>query len=286
MQSPKLLLPAWSIGLSISESPDLAQEGLGKLHLRDALTEISRHLLAAGAKLVYGGHLGPAGFTLALFELAASHYRDIVAHPEDAVTNYVPWPVHMTMTADQIRDWQASIRAFGTLVCVARDGTPMTDEQRHRVMPAMPGKDDFSEGLSAMRRLLTERCHARVLLGGKVEDFKGDMPGVAEEALLALDHGVPVYLAGGFGGCARDIAEEMGLADRRPRERSVLWPERSRFASYSAKRLNNGLTLEENKRLADTVHIDEILTLMLSGLQRRAHARKRRPPGANKRPKS
>ena len=33
-----------------------------------------------------------------------------------------------------------------------------------------------------------------------------ELPGVAEEALLALRESRPLYVLGGFGGCARDIA--------------------------------------------------------------------------------
>ena len=46
-----------AIAVAISDSPDMAGLGLAPEHLRDAMAEIARHLLALGARLVYGGDL-------------------------------------------------------------------------------------------------------------------------------------------------------------------------------------------------------------------------------------
>lgn len=43
------------IAISISDSPDMPLLGLSEQHLSDAMTEISRHLLALGSRIVYGG---------------------------------------------------------------------------------------------------------------------------------------------------------------------------------------------------------------------------------------
>ena len=65
-----------TIAISISESPDMSVLGLGDEHLRDAMAEIARHLLALGARLIYGGDLRQHGFSDLLFELVARHRRD------------------------------------------------------------------------------------------------------------------------------------------------------------------------------------------------------------------
>ena len=52
-----------------------------------------------------------------------------------------------------------------------------------------------------MRRTMLAQTNARILLGGRVENYKGVMPGIAEEALLSLQVGQPLFLLGGFGGC-------------------------------------------------------------------------------------
>jgi hypothetical protein len=64
------------IAISASESPDMLELGLSDEHLRDAMAEIARHLLALGARLVYGGDLRTHGFSEVLFELVARHGRD------------------------------------------------------------------------------------------------------------------------------------------------------------------------------------------------------------------
>ena len=56
-------LEGLQIGLSISNSPNLAQFSMGLPHLQDAMLELARYLLAQGARLAYGGDLHLDGFT-------------------------------------------------------------------------------------------------------------------------------------------------------------------------------------------------------------------------------
>ena len=86
-----------AVAISISESPDMAVLGLSDEHLRDAMAEIARHLLALGVRLAYGGDLRASGFTELLFELVARHRRDADEGDErTGVTNYLAWPVHIS----------------------------------------------------------------------------------------------------------------------------------------------------------------------------------------------
>jgi hypothetical protein len=93
------------------------------------------------------------------------------------------------------------------------------------------------------------------------------MPGVAEEALLSLQSEQPVFLLGGFGGCARDIAETLGLVDTWAGSREW-WPGRAEFESFGSDSLKNGLSKEENRLLAQTPYTDQWLPLLLRGLGR------------------
>lgn len=92
------------------------------------------------------------------------------------------------------------------------------------------------------------------------------MPGIAEETEFALKANQPLYLLGGFGGCARDIASGMGLMPEL--ERSADWPGRIGFSSWRANDLSNGLEFDEIRTLARTVHVDQALALILRGLLR------------------
>jgi hypothetical protein len=74
-----------------------------------------------------------------------------------------------------------------------------------------------------------------------------------------------LFLLGGFGGCARDIAEDLKLAPPGPTTRPP-WPGRGEFVGFTAGNLHNGLNAEENAILATTVHVDQAVTLILRGL--------------------
>ena len=253
--------------ISLSESPDMPALGLSDGHLQDARTEIALHLLASGTSLAYGGDLRAHGFTELLFELV-ERYRGHPRHSgEIGVTDYLAWPVHIRMTADDLAEFSAGHEKAARLVFLARDGARLEREKRTALATHEPDENEWSEGLTAMRSVMCKETQARIVLGGRVESDKGRMPGIAEDALLSLQARQPVFLLGGFGGCARDIAETIGLANRWAGSRSD-WAARPCFAEYSPEDLRNGLSDEENAVLARTPHIHQAVTLVSRGLRR------------------
>jgi hypothetical protein len=54
-----------------------------------------------------------------------------------------------------------------------------------------------------MREAMCQDTDARIMMGGRVSGHQGKYPGLLEEAYLTLCAGKPLYLVGGFGGCAR-----------------------------------------------------------------------------------
>lgn len=88
-------------------------------------------------------------------------------------------------------------------------------------------------------------------------------------------------MLGGFGGCAYDLTRVMGLNSRDLPISGTKegWEGLELFRGFAWADLHNGLTLEENRRLAETVHVDEAITLILRGLMtvlRRRHSRRRK----------
>ena len=71
---------------------------------------------------------------------------------------------------------------------------------------------------------------------------------------------------GGLGGCVRDVAETLGLVKSWPGSRDD-WPGRWEFKNFGPDDLRNGLSVEENRALAETPYIDEALPLILKGLR-------------------
>jgi hypothetical protein len=190
------------ISLSISNSPDLAEGGMGLVHLEDAMVECARHLLVQGASLGYGGDLRPGGFTTILFELVRSHNR---AGHQERIHNFLSWPIHLRLDPATRREYLDELHEHRL--------PPPTDlgvDPLAFVPPDdAPGRYAWSRSLTLMREEMNKRTHARVLIGGQVTGFKGKYPGLLEEALLALRAGIPVYLVGGFGGCTRAIVDAL-----------------------------------------------------------------------------
>ncbi len=199
------------VAISISESPDMPALGLGDGHLGDAMAEVARHLLALGARLVYGGDLRERGFSELLFELLARYRRSLSADAT-GVTNYLAWPVHILKAGGDLDRLAASLAGTAELVCLRLDGTRMPMDERRQSAPHSPTATEWAQGLTALRETMLAETTARIVLGGRVDGYKGTMPGIGEEALLSLRNGQPLFLMGGFGGCARDIAETIGLA--------------------------------------------------------------------------
>lgn len=274
------------VGLSISEPDEheLVQLGLSEIHVRHAFIEISRHLLARGSALAYGGDLRAAGYTEALFDLVRTY--DLVGVPgPDRIFSYLAWPLWQNVTAAQ----RAELANIVTLKEIPPPaGAPPN-------LPAIPDQRPsdllwYSLALTAMRVQMNSEISARIVLGGRTYGQQGLYPGVAEEAALALRTGLPLYVIGGFGGCGRLVAS--ALTGAKPIELSIDYQLRhtSRYAellgaadsagqnlSFSDMRdtfnkvspegLNNGLTVFENYRLFATDDVDEAIVLILRGLQ-------------------
>lgn len=259
-----------AVAIAISESADMAALGLAPEHLRDAMAEIARHLLAMGARLIYGGDLRTSGFTELLFELVARYRRDAdVGDARPAVVNYLAWPIVMAKPAAELRSLANELAGLAELHFLDLRGADLAlGVLEDAVRPAVTDVD-WADALTAMRDVLTRASDARVVLGGRTEGYKGRMPGIAEEALTALEAGQPLFLLGGFGGCARDIAVALKLV---PRPATVAtWTGQDEFHRFDSTALSNGLTFEENATLVRTVHIDEAVALILRGLLRLAN---------------
>ena len=202
-----------TVAISTSDSPDMAALGLSEGHLKEATAELALQLLAAGTNLAYGGDLRAHGFTQLLFQLVLRYTSTSDLKSTVRVTNHLAWPVHIGTPVDRIEALAAELRGAAELVLLECDGLPLAMDTRRELPTREPSEDEWLSGLTAMREFQRTSTDARVLLGGQVANYKGRMPGVAEEALVSLRSGQPVFLIGGFGGCARDVAETLGLVE-------------------------------------------------------------------------
>lgn len=265
------------LGISVSESTDLARLGLLEIHFRLALGEIARCVLVSGGRLAYGGHLEPGGYTVFLVrELERYARRD------RPLRICLAWTEHRKMTVAKLLEEKDNLGLFGEIVCLDPEGK-VVDPAANRPEGQVPEPDEAvrRKSLTGLRRYMTEHTQGRILIGGKREGFQGEMPGVLEEVLLSFQAKKPVYLAGGFGGVTSDIAQAIGiddgtwlpkvadarLADRRVAQGIARLVEVAKTTGGAS--LDNGLTVKENRRLAVCHRPSEIATLVSLGLGQR-----------------
>jgi hypothetical protein len=189
---------------------------------------------------------------------------------------------------------------------VNSDSLTATEERALLREPAID-RDRIVQVLNLFRDRLAmaELSAARFAIGGKQVSDSGRYPGIAEEIMLTLALGRPVYVAGGFGGAAHDVGILLGL--KRPwtgdLPRSFVLDEagRARDASLGdfADRLrppplsklpvrmhelveffkdhaiggslwpDNGLSVADNRTLFTSEDPDEIADLIIRGLSKR-----------------
>lgn len=273
-----------TVAFSLSEpsSEELMNLGMSEDHLRYVYLELARHLLVLGYRLAYGGDWRSGGFSESLADLVGTYAK---SHDDD-------------------RKWVDfyTVRSHGTDVDADRRAR-IANFSRVREIPARPQalenweqeEDCRAWGraleLRFMRKWMAEETGARIILGGRTDNYQGYYPGVVEEAALTLAYQKPLYVVGGFGGAAAFVTRalegklETLLPDRFGEDTvsrcqalanlpgnwsslaTVGWGP-SLFKSCGIKGIANGLTVEENRRLGVTTDLDEIVELVLEGLTR------------------
>jgi hypothetical protein len=241
------------IALSISYERDtLLQRGMKIEHLRELLLGLAGPMVRGGANLAYAGHWRESddNFTYDLLQLISAERDEqnlagaTSGIPVGWLYNHLAWPLYALVTPQIEAQWVNCCRiiritqALAGIPAAARAPDPLT----------VPGADAVALNsaivLSAMRKLATvgmtleiegmpsdqypkvPGLNARVLLGGKTRAYSGLLPGLFEEALLAFEHAVPLFILGGFGGSACVLAELL-LAPKgqRPPELTLAWHE-------------------------------------------------------------
>ena len=273
------------VGISISEPPEseLIRLGLSELHIRHAFVELARHLLAAGHALAYGGDFRQQGYTETMLDLVRTYSAS--EQPEaDRVVVYSAWPLWLSLDAND----HAEIASVAKLVSVPRP--PEAPERLPASRDPTPSDRYWAAlALTEMRKQMNREVDARVLLGGRLSGQAGLLPGVVEEAALAIEDALPLFVIGGFGGAASVVGAairgqstpELSLKFQHENTLgySELWNEavgRRATVDFDDLRrdlarhghgVRNGLSSDENTRLLATSDIDEIAALVLRGLK-------------------
>lgn len=223
-----------TVALSISDAPDRARLGFPAREVERALFTLCVALIRAGARIQYAGDLRPGGWTFKLFRHLAGAYA---GQHEAPFMHVVPEPVLRKTSFEALVE--AAREAKGTteshFVIGGRlrpvfphDGGLLVEPLGEREL--LPSDDALTHWLghfpeeprarafSQARLLATQVADARISMGGKMglagvegDAYEGVMPGIAEEAIMALEAGTAFAPLGAFGGATRDVAIALDL---------------------------------------------------------------------------
>ena len=273
-----------NVAISISESENLLDLGLSKECVDDLMVEITRHLLISKAKMVYGGDLRQMGFT-ELFKDLAFQYGAFEKSRNDEMyfTDFIAWPLHLNIKPETCDDYRHSRVKLTPVPALA---FPNIDTSKFICPDSVYNQYIWAENLTNMRTEMERVAKCRIIAGGKLSCFKGKMAGILEEFTIARRMGHPVYIVGGYGGCAqllsavvegkenvdafiRIASESASYKDLISYYDSIDSPvDYAEVESYAKldRLLDNGLSEEENRRLFHSVNIMEIVSLILKGI--------------------
>jgi len=273
---PRDSLHGLRLGVSVSQSADLGRLGLLETHLRLALAEVARAMLISGARIVYGGHLDPSGYTSFLqAEMEKYSRRD------RPLTVCLAWQEHRRVPLVDLTAAEEALGLYGEIIYLSPEGDPVApDFDRNELAQPVEDPAVRTASLTSLRNYMTEHMHARLLLGGRRSGYQGRYPGVLEEALLSIRAGRPLFLAGGFGGVTLNIARVLGL-DPEAHFCQICSGEEDGEGLDDGLSLigtaaddvgwraeQNGLDVEENLRLAASHRPSEVASLVALGLGR------------------
>jgi SLOG cluster2 len=225
-----------SVALSVSDAPDRSRLGFPAREVDRALFSICTVLVRAGAKIVYAGNLDPNGLTFSMFRHLTGAYA--AAH-EKPFMHIVPEPILRGVSFDgfisalregsavvetliHIEDNLLPIRAVedGLRIGEGRSRIRLGDHAQFENWLSTKRTANNLAAFSLARKAVTEVSDARILLGGRMglldhpnDAYQGAMPGIVEEAIFALEAGLPCVPLGAFGGAARDVAIALNLMD-------------------------------------------------------------------------
>jgi hypothetical protein len=199
------------------------QQDVGAAGLLKALAE---ELLKNGATLAYGGDFMPQG-TLDHVVSSARHVPDkLFVRHDRRVRNYLSFPTFLSSRVVRQREWedneQKKVVDFVDLWTLSETEIADLGIPRDRWFSALPlhQSDPYDPkhhvawalSLFRMRVRLMQDLSALVVLGGKNDGRSwGRFAGIAEEVMLALALGKPVYVLGDSGGAAEAVGRQLGL---------------------------------------------------------------------------
>ncbi len=188
------------IGISVSESENIAEWGYTSADVNRVTVRLSEALLSAGARLMLGHDWRPDGIMDTLCRLAVKYQPSTEANAnEPLIRSLLHWPLQSSLDPTL----RAELEQRGVL--------------KIETMPAPKGDWQSAEdplavaiAVAEMRQRLAETCCARICVGGKEARGKNDRlsgfyAGVIEEAYRTAQADKPVYFGSFLGGASASV---------------------------------------------------------------------------------
>lgn len=274
------------IAISVSESDNSLEKGVSLLMLKDFIVELARYILVNDGHLVYGGNLQKEGFTK-LFANLSKQYKDtrLLQVNKYFFTNYFAWPLNLLITDKEKADF---IFSRTEIIFVEPKLEKTIDFKKYLKPENNENKFVWAKSFSEMREKKEKNTDVLILVGGKINNFKGCMPGILEEFITAIRQNHNVYLLGGYGGMAEIIVKVInGEISHKDFINCILDDvEYKKFHEYynlhndkhinyddiydeiqeSSFLVNRGLSEEEKTKLFSTSNIIESIELIFKGI--------------------
>jgi len=277
------------IAISVSENEELEQLGLSDHHLKDISIEIARYLIVNGATILYGGDLRDKGYTSIFSEL--SYQYKFLSDKERRFVNYFPFPNFLKVSIDDRANFMKQ-QVEPKIIEVPKHLGNVDIERKYDPFNSVEDRFIYSECFADMRIIMAQDSDARILLGGKQKNYLGYIPGIIEEAFQTMQENKPIYLLGGFGGAAKSIIKVISgdipkeLTNEFQFDTDFLIEFKNYCKGKSTINLDydylvkffqqhtiesistqNGLSIEDNQTLFESTNINELVFLIIKGLQ-------------------
>lgn len=259
LEKEGLILDGEYISISVSNTNENRPD---EIMLRDMVVEISRYILNAGGKIIYGGSGSRDGYVNLFSQISEKYGKTKIESegkdlPEDEayIYNYYAWPYMNVLSNDDM----AYLKHCH--LCAQQIYPDGISEEQKRLIPSTQdeeGKMQIISSLSHMRDVRCREAKAFIIVGGKTKGSLTPIPGILEEYIKARATKKPIYLLGGFGGEAALISKS--VISRETIIKSI------QDDTYES--LNNGLNKEENMRLLLSTNVFEIIRLIISGMKK------------------
>lgn len=258
-----------NIGLSISETEEIQNAKDLMYKFIEAVIEITRYLIIYNYNINYAGDVTYSG-KINISELIFDFSRGYNYLLQDNTTRAWNWVLRSKL--DSIYKKKMAIYSPNIEVKVVKDY--INQEAVNYEMA----------NLSHLRIITAGENHIQIFIGGKVKGFRGYIPGVLEELIYCINNDKPIFLIGGFGGVTRivvnAITDQIGISEFKS---SLSWDENNisnHNIEFSIQKIDfdsffdklkkidyhNGLSIDENLELFETVDVELIQSLILKGL--------------------